>query len=66
MDSPVLLGAVAFLRSVNPDAVVSELPPDTAISEQVPIAFLVATVCVTIGDRFTKNTQQVPNKYQQS
>lgn len=30
------------------------------------IAFLVAAVCVIIGDRFTKNTQQVPNKYQQS
>ena len=29
----VLLGAVAFLRSVNPDAALSELPPDTAISE---------------------------------
>ena len=36
----VLLGAVAFLRSVNPDAAVSQLPPDTAISEQVSIAAL--------------------------
>lgn len=33
----VLLGAVAFLRSVNPDAAVSELPPATAISEGVSI-----------------------------
>ncbi|WP_445246861.1 hypothetical protein [Microcoleus sp. OTE_8_concoct_300] len=36
----VLLGAVAFLRSVNPDAAVSELPPDTAISERVSITAL--------------------------
>jgi len=33
----VLLGAVAFLRSVNPDAALSELPPDTAISDRVSI-----------------------------
>ncbi len=36
----VLLGAVAFLRSVNPDAALSELPPDTAISERVSITAL--------------------------
>ena len=36
----VLLGAVAFLRSVNPDATLSELPPDTAISERVSITAL--------------------------
>ncbi|MEG4963044.1 MULTISPECIES: MFS transporter [unclassified Microcoleus] len=36
----VLLGAVAFLRSVNPDAALSELPPDTAISETVSITAL--------------------------
>lgn len=36
----VLLAAVAFLRSVNPDAEVSQLPPDTAISEKVSIAAL--------------------------
>ncbi len=34
----VLLGAVAFLRSVNPDAAMSELPPNTAISDRVSIA----------------------------
>lgn len=34
----VLLGAVAFLRSVNPDATVSELPPNTEISEKIAIA----------------------------
>jgi MFS family permease len=36
----VLLRAVAFLRSVNPDAALSELPPDTAISERVSITAL--------------------------
>lgn len=36
----VLLGAVAFLRSVNPDAAVSELPPASAISEGVSITAL--------------------------
>ncbi|MEG4172217.1 MULTISPECIES: hypothetical protein [unclassified Microcoleus] len=36
----VLLGAVAFLRSVNPDAALSELPPDTAIPERVSITAL--------------------------
>jgi hypothetical protein len=36
----VLLGAVAFLRSVNPDAALSELPPDTVISERVSITAL--------------------------
>jgi hypothetical protein len=44
--SRVLLGAVAFLRSVNPDAALSELPPDTAISERVSITAL-ALVAVT-------------------
>ncbi|MEG4940174.1 hypothetical protein [Microcoleus sp. F4-D5] len=38
--SLVLLGAVAFLRSVNPDVALSELPPDTAISERVSITAL--------------------------
>jgi len=42
----VFLGAVAFLRSVNPDAALSELPPDTAISEKVSITAL-ALVAVT-------------------
>ncbi|MEG4575768.1 hypothetical protein QUA56_24310 [Microcoleus sp. N3A4] len=36
----VLLGAVAFLRSVNPDVALSELPPDTQISEKVSITAL--------------------------
>jgi len=36
----VLLGAVAFLRSVNPDTALSELPPDIAISERVSITAL--------------------------
>ncbi|WP_377478000.1 MAG: hypothetical protein P2A85_05560 [Microcoleus anatoxicus] len=40
LGSFVLLGAVAFLRSVNPDAAVSELPPDTAISGAVSIKAL--------------------------
>lgn len=36
----VLLGAVAFLRSVNPDAALSEVPPASAISEGVSITAL--------------------------
>jgi hypothetical protein len=36
----VLLAAVAFLRSVNPDATVSELPSDTQIDDRVSILSL--------------------------
>jgi hypothetical protein len=36
----VLLAAVAFLRSVNPDATLSELPSDTRIDERVSILSL--------------------------
>jgi hypothetical protein len=45
----VLLGAVTFLRSVNPDAAVSELPPDTAISDRVSIAALGVVVLTGIA-----------------
>ncbi|MDQ2097821.1 MAG: MFS transporter [Tychonema bourrellyi B0820] len=45
----VLLGAVAFLRSVNPDAAVSQLPSDTAISEKMAIAPLGVIVLTGIA-----------------
>ncbi|NJK67035.1 MAG: SLC45 family MFS transporter [Microcoleus sp. CSU_2_2] len=41
-----LLAAVAFLRSVNPDATVSELPSDTGIDDRISILSL-ALIAVT-------------------
>jgi hypothetical protein len=63
----VLLGAVPFLRSVNPDAALSQLPPDTAISERVSITALglvaVTGMAAAWGSR-AMGEQMLPHVFQ--